>query len=153
MNLILHHIYVDGLADFAGFDFYLIYNNTNLSAQTLTSGSIFGTDTFSFANTISPGSIHFAEALSDTSLATSGLNITAPTLLGTVQFKALNINASIPVDITNPQIYSFDGTSLAGNLQGAKVIVTAAAVPLPASALLIGPGLLAMFGYRKKPRT
>ncbi|MEQ1530469.1 MAG: cohesin domain-containing protein, partial [Methylococcales bacterium] len=131
-------IYVDGLADFAGFDFNLTYNSNNLSALTLTSGDIFGADTVSFANTISPGSIHFAQALSDTSLATSGLNVTAPTLLGTVHFKALAVNASIPVDITNPQIYSFDGTSLAGTLQGAKVIVTAApaAVPLPVPTFL-----------------
>jgi len=145
-------IYVDGLPDFAGFDFNIVYNSNNLSALTLTSGDIFGTDTETFSNTISPGSIHFAQALSATSTAASGLNITAPTLLGTVHFEALNINASIPVNITNPIIYSFDGSSLSGNLQGAKVIVTAAppAVPLPLPAFLFASGLLAAWGLKKK---
>jgi hypothetical protein len=145
-------IYVDGLPDFAGFDFNIVYNSNNLSALTLTSGDIFGTDTETFANTISPGSIHFAQGLSATSAATTGLNIAAPTLLGTVHFQALNINASIPVDITNPIIYSFDGTSLNGNLLGAKVIVTAAPVPLPIPSLLFASGLLAAFGLNKKQR-
>ena len=148
-------IYVDGLADFAGFDFNLTYNTANLSAQTLTTASIFGADTLSFANTITPtvgtGTIHFAEALSDTSPLTAGLNITVPTLLGTVHFKALKISANNLLNFANPALYSFDGTSLAGSLQGANIAVTAAsaAVPLPASALLFAPGLLALFGLRK----
>lgn len=151
------NIYVDGLPDFAGFDFGLTYNSTNLSAQSLTSGSIFGADTVSFANTISPGvggagSIHFAESLSDTSAATVGLNIAAPTLLGTIHFKALNISANNVINIVNPPlIYSYNGTSLGGTLQAGSVSITAApaAVPLPASAFLFVPGLFAALGFRK----
>lgn len=152
-------IYVNGLPDFAGFDFSLTYNSNNLSAQSLSSGSIFGTDTLSFANSISTsastGTIHFAEALSYTSPLTEGLNIAAPTLLGTIHFKALNISTNNAINITNPQVYSFDGTSLAGTLQGASINITAAPVvpapvPLPASALLFAPGLLSIFAAKKR---
>jgi len=145
------NIYVDALPDFAAFDFNLTYNSTNLSAETLASGSIFGADTYTFANTITPGvgTIHFAEALSGTSLLETGLNITAPTLLGTVKFKALKTNLNNPLNITSPILYSFDGTSLSGTLQGANVTINpVAAVPLPASFLLMGTGLLGFAANR-----
>lgn len=143
------NIYVDGLPDFAGFDLYLTYDRTKLAAQSLTSATVFGAATdVSFANSISPGSIHFAEALSFDAIETKAIN--APTLLGTVKFKALAltpVGVSYAINISNPAIYTFDGTSLAGSLQGGNVRVTAAPVPLPASALLFVPGLLAIFGF------
>ncbi|WP_426994407.1 cohesin domain-containing protein [Methylomonas sp. CM2] len=151
------NIYVDGLADFGGFDFNLTYNSANLSAELLTSASIFGADTETFANSISTvggGKIHFAEAISATSTLEAGLNITAPTLLGTVKFKALNAALNNPLNITNPIVYSFDGTSLAGSLRGANVTIIPAQdpapVPVPAAAFLFAPGLLAIFGRRNR---
>lgn len=152
------NIYVDGLADFGGFDFNLSYNSNNLSAELLTSASIFGADTEIFANSISvvggAGKIHFAEAISATSTLESGLNITAPTLLGTIKFKALNAALNNPLNITNPIVYSFDGTSLAGSLRGANVTIIPAQdpppVPVPAAAFLFAPGLLAIFGRRNR---
>lgn len=152
------NIYVDGLADFGGFDFNLSYNSNNLSAELLTSASIFGADTEIFANSISAvggaGKVHFAEAISATSTLESGLNITAPTLLGTIKFKALNAALNNPLNITNPIVYSFDGTSLAGSLRGANVTIIPAQdpppVPVPAAAFLFAPGLLAIFGRRNR---
>lgn len=142
------NIYVDSLADFAGFDLYLTYDRTKLAAQSLTSATVFGADTdVGFANSIVPGSIHFAEALSFDALETKTIN--APTLLGTVKFKALAltpVGVSYAINISNPAIYTFDGTSLAGTLQGGNVRVTAAPVPLPAAAFLFAPGLLGIFG-------
>jgi hypothetical protein len=147
------NLYADGLPDFGGFDLYLTYDSTKLSAQSLTSATVFGATTdVSFANSIAPGSIHFAEALSFDALETKTIN--APTLLGTIKFKALAltpVGVSYAINISNPAIYTFDGTSLGGTLQGGNVRVTAAPapVPLPASAFLFVPGLLAVFGIRK----
>lgn len=154
-------IYVNSVNDLAGFDFDLTYNHTNLSAQSLTSASIFGADTFSIANTITPGvgaalgRINFAES----TLAFTGLDITTPTLLGTVTFKALNISPSNTVNITAnsryiiPQLlFLSDSSGPATTVQGGTVIITAAApatIPLPASAFLFASGLLAVFGIRK----
>ncbi|MBD9356619.1 hypothetical protein [Methylomonas albis] len=149
------YIYADGLPDFGGFDFYLTYSSTNLLAQSLTSATVFGADTdASFANSIAPGSIHFAEAIAADSLATGGLNITGPTLLGTVKFKALTvspINTAYLINFSNPAIFTFDGTSVSGSTQGGNVKVSAlAAVPVPASIFLFVPGLLAVFGAISK---
>lgn len=152
-------IYAEGLADFAGFDFTLNYSDAKLSALSLTTASVFGAETDeSFANSIGPSSIHFAEALSASALTTK--SITAPTLLGTVRFQALAttaLGATAAINLFNPAIYTFDGTSLAGTLQnGAVVIDTSvptqppAAVPLPAASLLFGSALLSLFGIRRK---
>jgi hypothetical protein len=146
------NIYINSVADFAGFDFNLIYNTGKLSALTLTSGSIFGAaDTETFASSIVPGTVHFAEAISSTSSLLAGLNINAPTLLGTIHFKALATTGAVnsPLTITNPILSDFNGNSLAGSIQTANVAITPAPVPLPASALLFAPGLLALFGLRK----
>ncbi len=153
-------IYVNDVNDLAGFDFDLTYNSSNLSAELLTSDNIFGADAVSFASTITPGvgatlgRIHFAES----TLSTTGLNITTPTLLGTVKFKALNISLgnflSITADPVSPSqlLFLSDGSGPATGVTGGTAHITAApaAVPLPASALLFAPGLLAIFGFRKK---
>ncbi|WP_020481950.1 cohesin domain-containing protein [Methylomonas sp. MK1] len=158
-------IYINSVNDLAGFDFDLTYNSTNLFAQSLTSSSIFGADTEALASisTITPGvgaalgKIHFAELLSGGSV-TTGLNITAPTLLGTVKFKALNISAGNALSIIPDPIYTpaqllflSDGSGPATTTIGATVHVTApAAVPLPTSAFLFVPGLLGVLGFGRK---
>jgi len=151
------NIYVNDVNDLAGFDFDLTYNSSNFSAELLTSGNIFGADTVSFASTITPGvgatlgRIHFAES----TISTTGLNITTPTLLGTVKFKALNISLgnflSITADPVSPSqlLFLSDGSGPATGITGGTVHITAAPVPLPASALLFAPGLLAVFGVKK----
>lgn len=146
-------IYIDSVPDFAGFDFNLTYNNTKLSGLTLTSGNIFGADTETFASSITPGVVHFAEAISFTSSATAGLTITAPTLLGTIHFQALNTGVNNLLNITDPILSDFAGNSLGGSIETAFVTINPAnpaPIPLPASALLFAPGLLALFGLRKR---
>jgi len=151
------NIYVSNVNDLAGFDFDLTYNSTNFSAELLTTGNIFGADTVSFASTITPGvgailgRIHFAES----TLSTTGLNITSPTLLGTVKFKALNISQgnflSITADPVSPSqlLFLSDGSGPATGVTGGTAHITAAPVPLPASVLLFASGLLAVFGVKK----
>lgn len=156
-------IYVDDSANlgnlnqFAGFDISLSYDSTNLSAESLISASIFGaeTDPVAIANSITPGAglgtINFVETLIFSAPSSSFLNITVPRLLGTVQFKALNVSNNNMLNITDLKLFNA-GDLVNSSALGANIGITAApaaAVPLPASALLFAPGLLAMFGVRK----
>jgi Cohesin domain len=146
------NIYMDSITDFAGFDLNFTYDSTTLSALTLTTGSIFGVDeTETLANSITPGTVHLAEAISLSSPLTAGLDINAPTLLGTVHFKALATVVNNLLSFANPILANFNGDSIGGDMQTAFVTITpAAAVPLPASIILFAPALLALFGIRKK---
>ncbi len=156
-------IYINNVADFAGFDFNLAYDSTKLSAVSLTSGNIFGADTDTFVNTFAAGSAHFAEALSFSSSAATGLTIITPTLLATFTFKAIDTAVNSQINILNPLLSNFLGDSLGGTLQGAFVSINPAviapdpvvapppaAVPLPAAIFLFAPCLLALFGFKKK---
>lgn len=146
-------IFVDGLPDFGGFDLVLNFNSTRLQAISLTTNSIFGVaETETFANSVNPGSVHFAESISGTTSLTEGLNISGPTLLGTIQFKALATGLNNLISFSNaPLIYDYYGTSLGGTLQNANVTINEpAAVPLPTSVIIFVSGLLSMFGFRTK---
>ena len=149
-------IFVDAIPDLGGFDFSLTFNSAKLSAESFDSASIFGAaDTDTLANSIAPGTVSLSEAISQSSLLTQGLNITAPTLLGTVHFKALSTVALSPIDFLvnndTPILSTFDGTSVLGSKQNAFVTITpAAAVPLPAAILSFVPGLFAVFGFAKR---
>lgn len=158
------YIYADALPNFGGFDFNLTYDSSKMSALTLTSASIFGagTDTEIFGNTISTnvathtGTVHFGETISGTSPLNElgvGVDINAPTLLGTLHFQALAVGANSFLNITNPPLlFDFNAASLikpGDTLQPAGVTINVAAVPLPGSALFIASGLLTVFGLRK----
>lgn len=145
------NVYINSIADFGGFDLSVSYSTTKLQAVSLTSAYVFGeTETETLASDITPGLVHFAEAISFESSLDAGLAINAPTLLGTVRFKALNTGINNLVDIFNPVISSFSGDPVGGTKQGAFVTINQAPVPLPASLYLFGSALLAGFRLRKK---
>ncbi len=147
------NIYINSVADFAGFDFDVTYDSSKLSALSLNSASIFGAaDTDSFSSfTPGTGSLHFAETISFTSALTSGLDFNVPTLLGTIHFQALDTAVNSLVTITNPELYDFPGNLLGGSLQGAFVTIEpAAVVPLPTTIVFFLPSLLALFGLSRK---
>ena len=149
-------IFIDAIPDLGFFDFSLTFNSAKLSAESFDSASIFGdANTESLANTISPGVVRLAEAISGTSPLTAGLNITAPTLLGTVHFKALSTVALSPIDFLvnndTPILSDFNGNSVPGSKQNTSVTINpVAAVPLPAAILSFVPGLFAVFGFAKR---
>ena len=150
------NIYINSIADLGGFDFTLTYDSAKFSVQSFDSGSIFGAaNTDTLAKTLAPGAVRLYEAILLSSPLTQGLNITAPTLLGTVHFKALGTVTNSVVDIlvnaNTPVLSTFAGDPVALSKVNAFVTVTPpAAVPLHASALLFAPGLLAVFGLRKQ---
>ena len=147
-------IFIDAIPDLGGFDFSLTFNSAKLSAESFDSASVFGVaDTETLFNTITPGTVRLDEAISFSSPLTQGLNITAPTLLGTVHFKALSTVALSPIDFLvnddTPILSTFDGTSALGSKQNAFVTINPA-VPLSEPALSIAPALLAVFGLAKR---
>ncbi len=153
-------IMINSVPDLGSIDFTLTYDNSKLNALSIDSGFIFGAD-----NTATPpgmpvwtgGTIHFAEAIDATSPLTAGINVTAPTLVATIHFKAMGIAAGVN-NVINPTgliLSDFDGNSVGGSFQQAFVTVTqppAASVPVPATIWLFGLGLagLGFFGKRRK---
>lgn len=150
------NIFIADVNDFAGFEFNITFNSTKLQALSLTSGSIFGADdTYSLPSSINPDFVHFGEAISGESLLPSGINIAAnaPTLLGTIRFKALSTGERSLIDITSPVLSDFIGDSIGGSKQGAFVTINAAppaAVPVPAAFWLMASGILGFIGIRRK---
>lgn len=156
------NIYIDSVADFAGFDFTLSFSPTKLSALSLTSGNIFGiADTDILANSITSSTVNYAEAISFTSALTAGLNINVPTLLATVKFQALSTGANNLINFTSLTLSDFIGDSIGASAQGALVTINSAVVPPPppphqvpepASAFLFTTGILALFGLRRNKK-
>jgi hypothetical protein len=158
------NIYIDSVADFAGFDFTLSFNSAKLSALSLTSGNIFSiADTDILANSITPSTVNYAEAISLSSLLPTGFNINAPTLLATVRFQALGIGVNNLISFSALTLSDFIGTPIGATAQGAFVTINQAVVPPPppplqqvpepASAFLFATGLLALFGLRGNKKT
>lgn len=151
------NIFIDAVPDFGAFDLTLTYNNTRMSALSLTSGSIFGADTDTNSSAFVPGSgsANILEAISGLSPATAGLIITAPTLLATLHFKALSSGVNNLLTLSNLIVSDFGGNPIDNNtLQTAFVTINPAApVPLPASFLMFAPSLWALFGFRKNEKS
>ena len=78
-------VLVDGALDLAGFQFDVVFDPAILSATSITSGNLFGLDTFPVASTISNGSLSFAE----TTLAPAGIDVSASAVLASIQFMVL----------------------------------------------------------------
>jgi hypothetical protein len=154
------NIYIDSVADFAGFDFTLSFSPTKLSALSLTSGNIFGiADTDILANSITSSSVNYAEAISGTSALPAGLNIVVPTLLVTVTFQALSTGVNNLISFTDLTMSDFFGDPISASAQGAFVTIDPAVVPPPqhvpepASAFLLATGIFTLFGLRRNKKT
>lgn len=156
------NIYIDSVADFAGFDFTLSFSPTKLNVLSLTSGNIFGiADTEVLTNSITSSTVNYAEAISSTSALTAGLDINVPTLLATIEFKALTTGIDNLINFTTLTLSDFNGDSIGATAQGALVTINPAVVPPPpppppqqvpepASAFLFIMGLLALVGLRRQ---
>ena len=83
-------IVIDSISDLAGFEFDLNFDFTLVTATTIISGDIFGFDTVEISNSLAPGVATFSEA----TLAFSGVNITAPTVIATISFDTLAAGVS-----------------------------------------------------------
>jgi hypothetical protein len=131
------HVLLDDAADFAGFQFDVAFDATRLAATTLTSGDIFGLDTFPVASSIGAGTVTFAE----TTLG-SALNIGAPAVLASVQFTALAAGISA-LTLGNVVLSDSLGDPIViAALDDGQITIGPQAAPEPfSSVLMIGGGL------------
>jgi hypothetical protein len=149
-------IMINSVPDLGSIDFTLTYNNSKLNALSLDSGFIFGADNTATAPGTpvwTGGNIHFAEAIDGTSSLTAGINVTVPTLVATIHFKAVGTGVNNVINPTSLTLSDFAGIPIGGSFQQAFVTVTpAAAVPIPAAVWLFGSALagLGFFGKRRK---
>lgn len=126
-------ILISDISDLAGFEFNLDFDGGLISADSITSGNLFGADTWPITSQINANSISFSE----TTFA-AGLDITSPAILATVNFKAigpgssnLTLSSVVLSDSLAASIASFDTQN--GN-------VYLAPVPLPPTFLLFATG-------------
>lgn len=141
-------IMINSIPDLGSIDFTLTYNTSKLSALSVDSGNIFGiADTFVVPGTPTwtGGTVHFAEAIDATSSLTAGINVTAPTLVATIHFKALATAVNSIINPTNLILSDFSGNSVGGSFQQAFVTITPAPqVPIPTAIWLFGSALASL---------
>ncbi len=135
-------IILNNATDLAGFEFDLEFDNTVLTATSITSGNVFGMDTFLIDDAISTGNVSFSE----TSLAIAGLNINKPTVIASLSFDAIFSGKSI-LSLTNVILSDSAGLEISAvNLTSGEVTV----VPVPAAFWLFITGLMGMLGISTK---
>ncbi|PID43128.1 MAG: hypothetical protein CSB48_07085 [Proteobacteria bacterium] len=142
-------ILIDDATDLAGFEFDLNFDSAVLSANSVTSGDIFGLDTFLIDDTISAGSVSFSEM----TFALSGLDVTTPTVLATISFDTLAAGTSLlnltDVVLSDSLAYSI----LPVTNSGGVLTVTGGgsnSVPEPATLFLLFGGLIGIVGLGRK---
>ncbi len=135
-------IVLNDAIDFAGFEFNMGFDSTILSATSITSGNVFGVDTFTLDDTISSSNISFSEA----SLALTGLNINTPTVIASFSFSALASGTS-NLSLANVILSDSFGLELIPvNLASGAVTV----VPVPAAFWLFFTGMIGMLRVVKR---
>lgn len=141
------NVYVNDVLDLAGFQFELSFDPAVLAATTITSGDLFGVDTFLIDDTILAGLVSFSEI----SLGLTGLDLSTQTLLGTISFDAIAVGATT-LTLGNALLTnSFAAEITPVDLIGATATVTAnSTVPIPPSALLLSAGLAVLTLVRFK---
>ena len=131
-------IIIDDTTDLAGFEFDL--SNFILSPTAITSGNIFGVNTFSLESQIDAHSIGFSE----TTLAFTGIDINTPTVLATVSFDVVNSGVGT-LDLSSVVLSDSLGREITPvSLSDGNI----SAVPVPSAMLLMATGL-SMLGLRK----
>jgi len=131
-------IIINDATDLAGFEFDLA--GFNLSPTAITSGNIFGVDTFSLESQVTH-SIGFSE----TSLDFTGIDINTPTVLATVSFDVVNSGVG-SLDLSNVILSDSLGREITPvSLNNGNI----SAVPVPSAMLLMATGL-SMVGLRKR---
>jgi len=132
-------IMIDSIPDLGSIDFTLTYDSNKLNALSVDSDNIFGVaDTFVAPDTPTwtGGTVHFAEAIDATSSLTTGINVTAPTLVATIHFKAISTGVNSILNPTSLILSDFAGNSVGGSFQQAFVTIDPTAVPIPPAAWL-----------------
>ena len=133
------NVLASGAMDLAAFQFDLSFDPAILTATGIFSAGVFDPFTDTAASSIGNGTLTFAEY----SLDLSGVAADVDTLIAIIGFTAGGLGLS-QLDLGNATLSDSQGVAYGPlSLDGAAILVTAAAVPLPGTALLLGVGLLA----------
>lgn len=135
-------IILNDAVDFAGFEFDLEFNNSILNATSITSGNVFGLDTFLLEEQININSIGFSE----TTFAITGLDIFSPTVLATISFDIVGAGTDI-LTLSNVVLSDSFGFEISPVVLSNGSLTTPS-VPAPNILILIVLGLASM-GWRK----
>lgn len=139
------NVLIGDVLDLAGFQFDLAFDATRIEATGIVSGGLFDPDTFLIADTVNAGSVTFAETTVGT-----GLDIAAPALLATIEFRALAAGSSLlalsGVLLSDSVADPIDPVTLVG----ASIAVSPASAPIPATIALWSIGCLALGLSRRR---
>jgi hypothetical protein len=145
-------ILINDVFDLAGFQFELMFDSSILTATSITSGDLFGLDTFLIDDSISAGLVSFAEV----SLALFGQDINANTKVASISFDVIGAGVT-PLNFMNVVLSDSFGDEISAvqlsNAQLTSQVVQVPdpnPVPAPASALLLILGLGGIFCSTKK---
>ena len=127
-------ILIEDVNDLAGFQFDLGFDGSLLLVDSITSGNFFGTDTWSLISDINSQTISFSE----TTFAT-GLDVSSPVVLATINFQAINPGTSGIVLSSVVLTDSLAATITPVTLQNGSVSM--APVPLPSAIFFFLPGI------------
>jgi hypothetical protein len=143
-------VLIEDVNDLAGFQFSLGFDSNVLSAATVTSGNIFGFDTFLIDSTISAGAVSFSEV----TFALSGLDIIGSSLLATINFDAIASGMSA-LSLSDVILSDSLSTSIVPVfINEANITVNSPVnVPAPASLLMLLAGLSIFVAMRKNKRS
>ncbi len=139
-------VLVQDVNDFAGFQFSFGFDPAILTATAVTSGNIFGLDTFPIDDTIGANFVSFSE----TTFALSGLDIVGPSLLATISFDAIAAGVSA-LSLGNVIFSDSSGFNILPITINEAVATVSApvGVPEPASLFLLLTGLLLFVAMRR----
>jgi len=124
-------IVINDVIDIAGFEFILGFDSTVLSATSITSGDIFGLDTFLIDDTINANSVSFSE----TTFAFFGLDINTQTVLATISFDAIAAGTS---DLLLSNIFLSDSFAF----EITPVTIADANITIPGTSTIPEPSVL-----------
>lgn len=141
------NVLVDDVLDLAAFQFEVWFDGSIVSASSISSGDLFGIDTFLVDSTINPSSLSFAE----TTLAAGGVDVLSPVVLAAIQFTVLAEGISV-LDLTNSLLGDSSALSIAVASQsdGELIAEQSAVVPEPTTVSLVVVGGLVLAAVRRR---
>ena len=145
-------VFLNDIMDLGGFEFILNFDSSVLTATGITSGDIFGVDTFEVDNTLGAGTASFSEITT----ALSGVNVTIDTLIATISFDVAAGATAGAASLTLSNVLLSDSAAdpiPLNTTNNASVDITGSpsgTAPIPSSLWLLGAGLVLVARRRQQ---
>ncbi|NOQ15296.1 MAG: hypothetical protein GQ583_12570 [Methyloprofundus sp.] len=139
-------ILITDVADFSGFEFDLFFDSSILKALSITSGDIFGTDTFGLENSVNSSSVRLSEF---STAIDEGINITTANVLASVSFEVVGFGISA-LTLNNIILSDSLGSEITANTLQNGQIDSKVTIPDPNPLFLFMMSFLAIFFWAQK---